>query len=66
MIRTEKINGFTISLETVNDLRIVKIIPGMLMLRGKRNYETTYFENNPQSARDRVQAFKEYAKCNNV
>jgi hypothetical protein len=64
MTRTEKINGFTISLEEVNSLRIVKIMPGMLMCRGKRNQETTYYENNSQDARNRVQAFKEYAKCN--
>jgi len=64
MTRTEQINGFTISLEQSNGLHFVKIMPGQLMCRGKRNAETSYVENNSQSARERVQSFKEYAKCN--
>jgi hypothetical protein len=64
MTRTEKINGFTISLEQSNGLYFVKIMPGQMLCRGKRNQETSYAERNSQDARDRVQAFKEYAKCN--
>ena len=64
MTRTEKINGFTISLEQFNGLHIVKIRPGLMLLRGKRILETSYIENNSQDARYRVQFFKEYAKCN--
>ena len=63
-MRTEKINGFTISLEQFNGLYFVKIMPGQMMFRGKRNQETSYIENNANDARSRVQAFKEYAKCN--
>jgi len=64
MERTEKINGYTISLEQVNSLYFVKIMPGTMMFRGGRNKECSYVENNSQDARFRVQQFKQYAKTN--
>jgi hypothetical protein len=64
MKRTEQINGFTISLEQCNGLYFAKISPGQLFLKGKRNQETSYIENNAQDARARIQAFKTYAKIN--
>lgn len=64
MARTEEINGFSISLEAKNGLFFIKIVPGRLFLRGQRNLESSYIENDSQRSRDRVQELKEYARCN--